>query len=122
MPTIPIVIGGEARSADLPTACLHSFEKAAHLQRLILGLRGVDPLAEAGDSQIILHPDEPLDLGNLCYEEDQSAAERMAQSFRAPTNFEEPGADPPPRGEDRDRRLGVASGPLCGSGLLTAPL
>jgi hypothetical protein len=49
----------------LAAACPHSFEEAAHLQGLVLGLRGVDPLAQAGDSQIILYPDEPLDFGNL---------------------------------------------------------
>jgi hypothetical protein len=49
----------------LPAACPHSFKEAAHLQGPVLSLRGVDPLAQAGDSQIILDTDEPLDFGNL---------------------------------------------------------
>jgi len=116
VPTIPIVIGGEARSADLPTACLHYFEKAAHLRRLILGLRGVDPLAQAGDSQIILHPDEPLDLGNLCMKRINLLLNEWPNHFGLPQILRNLAPTLLLGAKIGIGVLGDASGPLCGSG------
>ena len=93
-----------------------SFIPSRLMLRLGLGFNRVNTFAQSGDSQLVLHSDEPLDFGNLRMKQDQSAAEAMAQSFRAPTSLRNLA---PTSSSGAKIGIGVskdASRPLCGSG------
>ena len=80
------------------------------------------PLHRPAIVEIILHPDEPLDLANLCMKRINLLLNEWPNHFGLPQVLRNLAPTLLLGAKIGIGVLGDASGPLCGSGLLTAPL